>query len=71
MLGRIVKMILWTIKGKIGGWKLTKVEKRTFGRDCRGICMHNQGFENKGALLFYRELSVLCNGDRVVAYRVV
>ena len=68
MLDRIVKMILSTSEGKIGRWKLIKKEKRTF---VGGGCMHNQGFENKGALPFYRELRVLCNGDRVVTYRVV
>ena len=70
MLVRIVKMILWTSKGKIRRWKLTQVEKQTFGGDCRGGCMHNQDCENEGALLIYRELNILCIGDRVVAYRV-
>ena len=29
------------VKGGIGRWKLTKVEERIFGGDCRGVCMHN------------------------------
>ena len=33
-----------------GGANSTKVEQLTFGGDCRGGCMHNQGCENKGAI---------------------
>ena len=58
--------ILWTSEGKIGRWKLTKVEKRTFGGACWGGCMHNQGCKNEGTLLFYIELSILCIGDRLL-----
>ena len=64
-------MILRTSKAGIGSWKLTKVEQRIFGGDCRGGCMHNEGCENKGAPRFYRGLNILCIGDRVVADRVV
>ena len=32
----IVRMILWTNKGEIGRWKLTKVDERTFVGDYRG-----------------------------------
>ena len=30
-------------------WKLTKIEERIFGGDCRGACMHNQGCEKEEA----------------------
>ena len=47
LLVGIVKMILWTIKGLIGRWKLTKVEERIFDGDCGVDCMHKSGFENE------------------------
>ena len=34
------RMILWTSKGGIGRWKLTEVEERVFGGDCRDGFMH-------------------------------
>ena len=40
-------MILWTIKGLIGRWKLTKVEERIFDGDCGVDCMHKSGYENE------------------------
>ena len=50
---------------------MTKVEELIFGGDCRGGCMHNQDYENKGAPTIFSELSILCIGDRAVDDRVV
>ena len=35
-------MILWTIKGGIGRWKLIDVEERVFSGDC-SCCRHKYG----------------------------
>ena len=42
----IVRMILWTNKGKIGRLKLTKIEELISGGDCRGGFMQKQDCEN-------------------------
>ena len=41
------RMIFRTSKGGIGRCKLTKLEERVFGGNCKGGCMHNQGCKNK------------------------
>ena len=40
VLVEVVRMILLKSKGGIGRWKLTKVEEKIFGGDCKGGCMH-------------------------------
>ena len=49
--GNISRVDCWNGCTQIwGGANSTKVEQLTFGGDCRGGCMHNQGCENKGAI---------------------
>ena len=35
---------------------MTKVEELIFGGDCRGGCMHNQDYENKGAPIILQRI---------------
>ena len=48
VLVRVVRMVLWTRKGKIGRLKMTEVEQRTLGWDFGGGFMHKYGCQNEG-----------------------
>ena len=62
-------MILSTNKVYIGRRKLTEIEERIFGADCRGgKC---RAVKMKEYLPFSREFSILYIEDRVVVDRVV
>ena len=71
VLVRVVRMILWTRKGKIGRWKMTEVEQRTLGWDFGGGCMHKMVVKMKEHLPFCWESSILFIEDKVAVDRAV
>ena len=71
MLVGIVRLILWTSKGKIGKLKLTKVEERTLVEIAVVVACTIRVMKMKEHLLLYTELSILCIEDRAVVDRDV
>ena len=71
MLVGIVRLILWTSKGKIGRLKLTKVEERTLVEIVVVVACTIRIMKMKEHLLLYTELSILCIEDRAVVDRDV
>ena len=71
MLVGIVRLILWTSKGKIGRLKLTKVEERTLVEIVVVVASTIRVMKMKEHLLLYTELSILCIEDRAVVDRDV
>ena len=71
MLVGIVRLILWTSKGKIGRLKLTKVEERTLVEIVVVVACTIRVMKMKEHLLLYTELSILCIEDRAVVDRDV
>ena len=71
MLVGIVRLILWTSKGKIGRLKLTKVEEQTLVEIVVVVACTIRVMKMKEHLLLYTELSILCIEDRAVVDRDV
>ena len=71
MLVGIVRLILWTSKGKMGRLKLTKVEERTLVEIVVVVACTIRVMKMKEHLLLYTELSILCIEDRAVVDRDV
>ena len=57
---RIVKMVLWTSKGGIGGGNQLK---KNFSGDYRGGCMHKQGYENERAPIIFKRIQHIFDRD--------